>query len=66
MDVSLILWAIVIVMGLQPLFRQRMRETMRQRQISRRQPPALWCSCILHTSNASGWPSGHNRFRDCY
>lgn len=35
MDFSLILWAVVIVMALQPLFRQRMLETMRQRQISR-------------------------------
>jgi ClpP class serine protease len=35
MDVSLILWVIVIVMALQPLFRQRLLETMRQRQISR-------------------------------
>ena len=34
MDLSLILWAIVIVMALQPMLRQRMLETMRQRQIS--------------------------------
>ena len=35
MDISLILWAIVIVVAMQPLVRQRMLETMRQRQISK-------------------------------